>query len=388
MKKKLSRLTLILVSILSLVFGFVASGIAVIYYSIPVSDVIPATLSSHKLTTAGDLDVDTITSQDLSIHFLELGNKYTGDCTLIKVGSTEVLIDAGSKASSIPTIKAYLDHFVTDGTLEYVIVTHAHQDHIAGFGTGENTDSLLDMYEVGTIIKFVHTKSTAKVYKNFCREVEEVASRGTKVYNALQCINQTDGAQKVYPLGDGINLEILDQKYYHENTAGNENDNSVCCQIVQNNEKYYLFTGDLESGGEASLVSRNRNTLHQVEVYKAGHHGSKTSSSNALMSVIKPKRVCVCCCAGSSEYTKNNANQFPTQDFVDRVAPYTDQVFVTTLCINWAAGDFTPMNGNIVVYCKKEDTEVSIHCSNNDSTILKDTDWFRANRKMPANWAA
>ena len=60
---------------------------------------------------------------ELQIHFLELGNKYTGDCTYIKAGEVDVLIDAGSKTSSISTISAYINQYVTDGKLEYVIVT-------------------------------------------------------------------------------------------------------------------------------------------------------------------------------------------------------------------------------------------------------------------------
>ncbi|MBR2070860.1 MAG: hypothetical protein IJ981_05465, partial [Clostridia bacterium] len=65
-------------------------------------------------------------TEELQIHFLELGNKYTGDCTLIKVGDTEVLIDAGSRKNSAVAIKEYVDKFCTDGVLEYVIATHAH----------------------------------------------------------------------------------------------------------------------------------------------------------------------------------------------------------------------------------------------------------------------
>ena len=55
-----------------------------------------------------------IVNADLSVHFLELGNKYTGDCTLIKVGNTEVLIDAGSRKNSAATISAYIDEYCTD----------------------------------------------------------------------------------------------------------------------------------------------------------------------------------------------------------------------------------------------------------------------------------
>ena len=52
-----------------------------------------------------------------------------------------------------------------------------------------------------------------------------------------------------------------------------------------------------EIDGEESLIEKN--DLPKVALYKAGHHGSKTSSSAALLEVIKPDMVCVCCCAGS-----------------------------------------------------------------------------------------
>ena len=67
---------------------------------------------------------ESIITDDLQIHFLELGNKYTGDCTLIKVGDTEILVDAGSRQSSAGTITSYVKNYCTDGVLEYVIATH------------------------------------------------------------------------------------------------------------------------------------------------------------------------------------------------------------------------------------------------------------------------
>ena len=147
------------------------------------------------------------------------------------------------------------------------------------------------------------------------------------------------------------------------------------------------FTGDLEKDGEESLVAenepgrKNAGMLSQVELYKAGHHGSKTSSSKALLDVIKPKVVCVCCCAGSSEYTSKNENQFPTQQFIDRVSVHTKQIFVTTLCIDYKSNKFESFNGNIVI-CSNLAEAVSVYCSNN-ITYLKDTAWFKANRTLP-----
>ena len=278
------------------------------------------------------LQVEVIKNQDLSIHFLELGNKYTGDCTLIKTGDTEVLIDAGSKVDSILTIKNYLDQYVTDNKIEFVIVTHAHEDHYAGFATPEDTKSLFDWFNIETVIQFAKVTTSTQgndIYTKYLRELSELQDRcQTKVFTALDCIDETHGAQTKYKLNDGIVLEILDQKYYREDT-NDENNNSVCCQIVQNEKNYYLFTGDLEKSGEESLVKCN--TLHEVVLYKAGHHGSKTSSNNALLEVIKPKIVCVCCCAGSTQYRANPENRFPAQDFINRIAQYTEKVYVTTL---------------------------------------------------------
>ena len=127
------------------------------------------------------------------------------------------------------------------------------------------------------------------------------------------------------------------------------------------------------------------NQLPAVTLYKAGHHGSKTSSSELLMKVIKPEIVCVCCCAGSEEYTDTDANQFPTQQFVDNVAPYTDKVYVTTICVDYDAGTFASMNGNITVVTDKNGTRVI--CGSGDDRVLKDWEWFRAHRTTPAAWA-
>lgn len=101
--------------------------------------------------------------------------------------------------------------------------------------------------------------------------------------------------------------------------------------------------------------------------------------------MIKPKIVCVCCCAGTDEYTDAKENQFPTQAMIDRVAPYTDAVYVTSLGDDGAEGGFTSMNGNIVV--TSGSGGVTVNCSDNN-TLLKDTEWFANNREMPAAWAA
>ena len=172
-------------------------------------------------------------------------------------------------------------------------------------------------------------------------------------------------------------MEILDQKFYRENTD-DENDYSVCALFTQGDNNY-LFTGDLEKKGEASLVELNE--LPEVELFKGGHHGSYTANTDTLLSVIKPKTVCICCCAGSDEYTKTPENMFPAQAAVDRIAKYTEKVYVTTVVSDTEPG-YKSMNGNINFHCDKG-KEYTVTGSNN-SVILKDTDWFKANRTWPS----
>lgn len=347
---------------------------------------IPAT-ENYSFSSVGAIDVKTIKDKELSIHFLELGNKYTGDCTFIKVGEIEILIDAGSRADSVTPIYNYISPLI-DGDLDYVVVTHAHQDHYAGFATGENTDSLLDLVKTKNIIKFAQTnqKDTSALYKNFNRELEETKSKNnTNVYTALDCYNNKNGGQRKYALSDNVELEILYQKYYEEK-AKTENDYSVCLKINRKNgtDIYsYLFTGDLEKDGEESLVQKN--SLGKCVLYKAGHHGSKTSSSTQLLEIIQPEIVCVCACAGSTEYTTNNANTFPTQQFVDNIAPYTDEVYVTSLCLDYKKGTFSSMNGNIVIANTSGSNKIEKYFSASN-TKLKDTDWFKTNRIVPESW--
>jgi len=384
MAKKTNKLGIALLGCLFLVIGLVSGFSAFTYINIPKTDEV--TVGEDVYYTNGDdIQNDKISLEDanMSVHFLELGNKYTGDCTYIKTDTCDILIDCGSKSNSIPYIKNYLDQYVTDGKLEYVIITHAHQDHYAGFATNENVDSIFDLYECENVITFSQTnqKETSKLYKNYLRELNDEINNGAKHFTALDCVNETNGASKEYEIGTGITLKILNS-YYYNNKATTENDYSVC-SLISYGSKNFLFTGDLEEKGEEQLVVLNE--LPRVDLYKAGHHGSKTSSSETLMRVVQPKTVCVCCCAGSPEYTKTAENQFPTQIFINNVAKYTKEIYVTSLCIDYSKDEFTSFNGNIVYLCN--DSGYNVKCSNNN-TILKESEWFKKNRTWPEEGVA
>ena len=374
--KKFPLLLTIVLSVLFLVIGFVGG--------------VGGTYVIDKNTNPIFVS-DVYNSGDLSIHFLELGNNYTGDSIYIKSGDTDILVDGGSRTNSSETIKNYVNNFITDNVLEYDIVTHADRDHIAGFA-GDNTNkSLFDYYQVQTIIDFPKTgKESATLNRYYNKRAEEVASGATH-YTALECWNETNGAKKSYELSEGVTLNIL-YNYYYENKHSDENNYSVCFQIEQGENKF-LFTGDLEEAGEQKLVEYNE--LEKVKLFKAGHHGSKTSSNEVLLSVIQPEIVVATCVAGSVEYTDNLLNTFPTQDFINRVSKYTNKVYVPTIgfievketladgTIKYKDVGFDSLNGNIVI--TSSNNNLKVECSNNN-TLLKDTAWFKEYRTTPSYW--
>lgn len=335
---------------------------------------------------------DPFVSGELSIHFFGLGNHYSGDSIFIQCGDNDILIDAGSRYSSAEAITEYVDQYVEDGVLEYVIATHSDRDHIAGFVGTSKIEGIFEHYEIETIIDFPRTdkdRNDVAVLDDYYTLRDQEIENGAKHYTALECFNNENGASRTYELSPGVEMEIL-YNYYYENKSADENNYSVCLMFNQG-DNHYLFTGDLEKDGEEHLVTYYEDIgdpLPHCVLYKAGHHGSKTSSSEILMEAVRPEYVVVCCCAGTSEFTDITANQFPTQDFINNIAPYTDKVYIPTMVDYYEEGGetketFKDMNGNIIFTVNNG--KINIEFGNND-TKLKDTDWFKENRECPSAW--
>lgn len=324
--------------------------------------------SSHNEDSSSSQSSAVIAEGEMEIHFLQLGNAVSGDSTLIKVGDTEVLIDAGSMRGSAETVVPYIGRYCTDGVLEYVIATHAHEDHIAALVGTSKVDGVLESFTCQTIIDFPKTTSTSQLYQDYVALREAEVNAGAKHYTALECYNNTGGAQRTYTLGEGITMQILYQKYYEESTS-NENNNSVCT-LVSYGDSHFLFTGDLERSGELSLIEEN--DLPKCKLYKAGHHGSDTSSSNELLAVIQPEIVVANCCCGDK-------HGFPKQQFLENISIYTDKLYIPVMNDN----GYKLLNGNIVVAVNNG--QITVNGSNNN-TLFKDTDWFKENRICPDAW--
>lgn len=336
--------------------------------SMPANVATPSSATTCSSGSSGGNGGSTSSVATVQIYFPNLSDN--GDCALIKVGNTEVLVDAGASSSSAATIVPYIRGYCTDGVLEYVIATHGDADHIAAFS---GTSGIFNNFVCETIIDFAKTTKTTQTYKDYVTWRDKEVTAGAVHYTALDCWNNANGAKRSYELGAGVTMHILYQKYYEQTTA-NENDYSVCMMISQG-DNHYLFTGDLESDGEASLVASN--DLPTMAFYKAGHHGSATSSTAALIDVIQPKVVVATCVAGKATY------YFPRQEFINNVAKYTDKVYVPSY---WNGSSILDLNGNICVSSTDGKT-LTVTCSNNN-TLFKDTAWFKSNRTTPSYWAA
>lgn len=403
-KKKLTRFIISMVLLVIIIIAFVFFKDKIPFFNQP-SD--PETSETSPSTPDSSSDesvvakVEGVTYDNLQFHFLELGVYETGDSTYIKAGDTDILIDAGASTDSVPTLIEYINKYCKDGKLEYVITTHAHADHYAGMfgkkmsttnfnGEAITSNGIMYYYQIDTIIDFAFSTKADEDYSNtnkdigkYTAAVNYAVSKGAKHYTAKDCWTQTNGASRTYTLDEtnNITMDIIYNKYYLEKSS-DENNHSVCTMFNYNDQHFFL-TGDLEKEGEEALAeyydkSTPEKTLPHCELFKAGHHGSKTSSNDCLLELITPEICTVCCCAGSSEYTNINDNTFPTQEFINRIAKYTDKVYVTSMLDTNASREtneqvFKSLNGTIIV--SSDGSQIGLAASNN-LTKLKDSEWF------------
>ena len=87
----------------------------------------------------------------------------------------------------------------------------------------------------------------------------------------------------------------------------NENDNSSVIYTELNNHKF-LFMGDAGVEVEEDLIQKYN--LHNIDVLKVGHHGSKTSSSKDFINDTNPKYSVI-------SVGKNNRYGHPNEEILD-----------------------------------------------------------------------
>jgi len=228
---------------------------------------------------------------ELAVHFIDVGQ---GDSILIDLGETEVLIDGGDKS---PGVVSYLQDYI-DGSLEVVVATHPHADHIGGL------ISVLNNFQVEQIWHNGDT-STSKTYTEFMTAIQ---SEGAEIHVGRR--------------GDMISAGELTFMILNPVTlAGTTNNNSIVVSLSYGNVDF-LLTGDAEQEAEAAMLVASDIPVPDIEILKVGHHGSRTSSSQDLLVATSPE---------VAIYMAGTGNSYghPHQETLDALAQIGAQIYGT-----------------------------------------------------------
>lgn len=200
------------------------------------------------------------------ISFLNVGQ---GDAIFIKTPENhQILVDGGPDNFVLEQLSGVMPFF--DSSLDLVVLTHPDSDHVSGL-----TD-VLKRYEVGAVL-MTGIVMKSNLYDEFLKELGDIP-----VFVAE--------AEQDFLLGE-VGLDIL---YPFENISGEEpssvNNSSIVIRVDYLDTRI-LLTGDLEIEGEISLLERGADI--KADLYKAGHHGSRSSSSLHFVQKISPRRVVI-----------------------------------------------------------------------------------------------
>jgi competence protein ComEC len=232
---------------------------------------------------------------DLVVHYLDVGQ---GDATLLQHADATVLIDTGRHQGSevVPALRA-----AGVETIDLVIVTHPHADHIGQF------DQVLDSFTV-TEVWWSGSTTTTQTFDR-----------------ALAALERSDAAYEEPRTGDTaligpLELEVINPP---AGTAlGDLHDANLALRVTYG-EVRFLFTGDAETATEARMTARSAATL-DADILQLGHHGSRTSTTPAFLAAVDP---------AVAIYSASTGNQYghPHGEVLDRVLAAGVEVFGTAV---------------------------------------------------------
>lgn len=207
----------------------------------------------------------SFTSPKLNVSFLDIGQ---GDSIFIQSPTgAQILIDGGPSSTVLRKLGAVMPWY--DRSIDMIAATHPDSDHISGL------IDVLARYDVKNILQSSVLGDTA-------------------VWNRLESAMKAEGVPiitakrgEVFDIGGGAYIEVLfpDRELPNAET----NTASIVAKLVYGSTSF-LLTGDSPSPIEQFLVNLDRDTLKST-VLKAGHHGSKNSSSPLYVGFVDPQYV-------------------------------------------------------------------------------------------------
>lgn len=203
---------------------------------------------------------EPIKRNDIKIHYIDV---WQGDSIFIELpnGKT-MLIDAGESKKQT-NVSSYISK-LGYSSIDYVIATHPHADHIGGMA------HIITKFNIGSIY-MPNITTTSWTYENL---IKTISIKGLKIKNAKAGVN-------ILNEGD-LNVEMIapNANYYEK-----LNDYSAVIKITYGSRKF-LFMGDAESVSELEII---KNTDVSADVIKIGHHGSYTSSDPNFINRVNAK---------------------------------------------------------------------------------------------------
>ncbi|QED28978.1 DNA internalization-related competence protein ComEC/Rec2 [Microvenator marinus] len=214
--------------------------------------------------------------EHVNIDFLDVGQ---GDSALIRTPEFTMLIDAGGKLYGRDPGRAQVVPYLRQIGVEHLdvfMITHADLDHRGG------APAVIELMEVKALM--IHEAEQDA----FTQDLVELTRRyGGEILRLADTWEHRAGALKLVARAPPADLE-------------HKNDRSIVIE-AQAYDFRVLLTGDLEFAGESWWVLEHAS---RFDFLKMPHHGSHTSSSNALLDAVFPR-------AAMSSAGVNNAFSHP-----------------------------------------------------------------------------
>ena len=229
------------------------------------------------------------------VAFINVGQ---GDGIFIGLpGDVQILVDSGPGNDFAAKISNYMPFY--DKDIELIILTHPHADHISGF------IQVLKNYNVKNIL-FAGADYKSRIYKQF---LDLISQEGSNIYLAKT------GDTIKYKNTPILKILAPIQETFAKSFKGIHE--SMVVSELNLGQKKFLLTGDMEEPLEQKLIASN--AIVDIDVLKVGHHGSKTSTSEALLKTAKPEEAVI--------QVGHNSYGHPTPLVLNRLASFGIKVF-------------------------------------------------------------